>query len=218
MSLVERMRWLLIAGAFAVCLGNGVVAHALDQMETTTYYDKDTDAYITTGTAKINGSIARLGMATSEYDKYRVWSLEGINGGASNPRRFISLIRDIQYRKAEGKQYFDVTYDVDLIWPFGSTGNQLPFEITGEVWDGELLQRMVASLAADSFFIDRFDLSLELIEVAGSSAVKFVCQMKLSPIVDAFFSLEKYRKNIEWRILRVIGNLQGYVAAQSLNQ
>lgn len=188
---------------------------ASESLETSTFYDKQRDLYVTAGTALIDGTLAQLGYAAGDYSKYRDWSLAGINGDADNPRRFISLVQDIRYRRGDSKQYFDITYDIDLIWPFGSKGNQLPFEISGEEWDGKELRRMVASLAGDSFFIDRFDLSLELIKVSGSSAVKFVCEMKLAPIIDAFFSLEKYRKNIEWRVLKVIRNLQGYVISQS---
>lgn len=190
-------------------------ALASEAIETSTFYDREKDLYVTTGTALIDGTLAQLGYAAGDYSKYRDWSLAGINGDADNPRRFISLVQDIRYRRVDSKQYFDITYDIDLIWPFGSKGNQLPFEISGEVWDGKELRRMVASLAGGSFFIDRFDLSLELIKVSGSSAVKFVCEMKLTPIIDVFFSLEKYVKNIEWRVLKVIRNLQGYVISQS---
>lgn len=190
-------------------------ALASESLETNTFYDRERDRYVTTGTALIDGTLAQLGYAAGDYSKYREWSLVGINGDTDNPRRFISLVQDIQYRAIGSKQYFDITYDIDLIWPFGSKGNQLPFEISGEEWDGKELRRMVASLAGNSFFIDRFDLSLELIKVSESSAVKFVCEMKLAPIVDAFFSLEKYRKNIEWRVLRVIKNLQSYVISKS---
>lgn len=198
---------------FIFFLGHVPVFAGAD-IEAQTYFDDERNVYVTTGKAPIDGFINRLGAAAADYPRYREWSLIDINGDSDNSRRFISIIRDIEYQPALPRKFFDVTYDVDLIWPFGSEGKHLMFEIFPAAWEQEELRKLTIRLAEENFFLDQFDLTMELEEQNQSSELKFLFEMKLASFVDIFFSLEKYKKNIEWRIVRVIKNLQGHVSSQ----
>lgn len=176
-------------------------------------YDENTNHYKTLGTASINLPYNLLGRIANDFKKYDLWALKGINGDSDNSRKFISILKQLLFSNntRTNSGFFKMIYDVDLIFPFGQSDESLTFKVFEHQQVKGLLKKFKITLDEDSLVIDTFDLSVSLMEAqANKTIVEFSCTFKLVGIFDYFFSLERYRYNVEWRILKIIENLKFY--------
>lgn len=198
-----------IAGPESVA---GAKAGAESSVVTRTVYDDDTDAFVTTGRVVLDVPFATVIRVAAAYPAYRDWALHGINrkpGGGE----FITLLHDVRYRPgaAAGRGAFDVVYDVDLVWPFGSKGDVLRFAVREARAVEGGIDRLSVALGGDSALIDTFDLVLNARPHPRGAVVDFQSRTVFVGVVDTFFPLSVYRRNIEWRIAKVISNLKRHV-------
>ena len=192
-----------------------------DEVTTHTVYDDEASAYVTRGRVRLKVPFETLTRVAGAFEKYRAWTLLGINGDKANSREFITLLRDVTFRRGgpRGRGYFDVRFDIDLLWPFGSEGNSLHFDIRRAVYVEPRAERRVRTLEiglmSDSMVLDTFSLRLEASGDAAGSEVRFTCRVRFVSLIDTFFSMSRYRYNVEWRIIKVIQNLKAYVERTS---
>ena len=76
----------------------------------------------------------------------------------------------------------------------------------------DLFHTAALQIADSSLVIQRFDLEIRL-EPGSSNAstdLHFTCHFALASLFDVFFSLKRYRYNVEWRILQIIRNLNHF--------
>jgi len=203
-------RALLIAAALLLC---GPAA-AAEGVSTRTVYDDDREAFITSGKVELDVPFETVSRVAAAFGRYGHWSLRDINrkpGGKS----FITQLHQLHYRPGgSARGAFDLVYDVDLVWPFGSEGDILRFAVrevkpAAGVSDG--IERIAVELGGDSAIIEAFDLVLEASGDSERSVVRFRSETRFVGIVDTFFTLSVYRRNIEWRIAKVIRNLKAHV-------
>jgi len=156
-----------------------------------------------------------LTRVAGEYSKYRVWALEGINGNGE--RDFITLLRDVrfQFRPRSTVGFFVLRFDVDLVWPFGSQGNQIRFAVRGATpSEGGGVRDLHLGLLGENIMIDDFDVRLVAEPAGAGSVVRFRSRVRFDGFFDTFLSMSRYKRNVEWRIVKVIKNLKAYVEAK----
>ena len=201
----------LFALALVASSASGVAA---GDVETHTRYDEETSVYGTDGRVTLGVPIGDLARVAAGFSAYRTWALRGINGDDDNSRDFITLLRDVDYRNG-GRQrvgVFEIEFDVDLIWPFGSEGNVIAFDlvearhVAGSKTNG--VDRIRVVLSTKSAVLETFSLTLEAKGKGEESEVRFTCRVKFVGLIDTFFSMKRYKKNIEWRIVKVVKNLK----------
>lgn len=205
---------LAVAAALLLTLAAlATAAAAADGVTTRTVYDDDADTFVTTGRVVLDVPFATVTRVAAAYDRYRDWALVEINQKPDGGE-FITMLRDVRYLAggAGGRGAFDVTYDVDLVWPFGSEGDILRFAVKRDRHhpDGGVDQ-LAVELGGDSRLIEAFDLVLTARPHPKGAVVDFESRTRFVGVVDTFFPLSVYRKNIEWRIGKVIGNLKKHV-------
>lgn len=193
-----------------------VVAHAVlasvplnAAVSTETIYDQNSDAYRTKGAVTIAVPHEIVSTIAASFDQYDQWSLDGTNGAPGNPRGFITLLRHITYVKDSNLGIFDLTYDLDLPWPFRSSGNHIGFQINAASYDKQKrLKQLHFRLTEKNVAIDYFNVTLDIHSIGHSAMIVFSCNVKFAYWLSVFFNVEGYKKNVEWRVIKVIENLQ----------
>jgi hypothetical protein len=179
-----------------------------------THYDDDIDAYVTQGVIKVGVPLDDLATMAAAFKTYRQWALLGINRNASGTP-YMTILNRVTYHpdRPFGKGHFAILFDVDLIWPFGSDDNVVIFGITHATprENGPGIGRLAVTLHGDNSLLKRFEIDLTATGDEKDSQVNFRGVVKLNSLVDAFFSLEGYRKNIEYRIIKVLKNLRATI-------
>ncbi len=188
---------------------------AAERVVTRTVYDDDREMFVTTGEVTLDVPFETVARVAGAFDRYRAWALVDINRRPSG-KPFITQFHDVRYLPggAGGRGAFDLVYDVDLVWPFGSEGDIIRFavaEVRRVPGAPDAVQRLAVQLGGDSALIERFDLALWASGDAKGSVVRFKSETRFVGIVDTFFSMSVYRRNVEWRIGKVIQNLQAHV-------
>ena len=187
-------------------------------------YDEKMEHYQTFGSIPVPLPFEKLGKIGNDFKSYNLWALKGINGDKENSREFISILKELifikQLKNETSKHgFFNLIYDVDLIFPFGQTDSSLKLKIVEHQEKDGILDSFKISLAEDSIVIKQFDLSIKLRESKDKqSFIDFSITFKLRKIFDMFFSLTKYRYNVEWRILTGISNLKDYSLSMSSHE
>lgn len=205
----------MIRLAFALFALLAAAPAAAERVVTRTVYDDDREMFVTTGEVTLDVPFETVARVAGAFDRYRTWALVDINRRPSG-KPFITQFHDVRYLPggAGGRGAFDLVYDVDLVWPFGSEGDIIRFavaDVRSVPGVPGAVQRLAVQLGGDSALIERFDLALWASGDAKGSVVRFKSETRFVGIVDTFFSMSVYRRNVEWRIGKVIQNLQAHV-------
>ncbi len=185
-------------------------------IHTKTLYDDERDEYTTFGSVRLDVPFDTLTRVAGDFAHYRDWSLKGIN--ADGDRDFISLLRDVRFRPrgSEGLGIFSLKFDVDLVWPFGSANNLIHFKVVRATpAPGGGVREMRVKLFGDNVMIDDFSLRLIAEPNGPGSRVRFNSRTRFDGFFDTFLSMARYKKNVEWRIVKVIKNLKAHVEGGS---
>lgn len=185
-------------------------------ISTRTLYDDHLDEYTTSGSVRLDVPFDTLTGVAGDFAHYRDWALKGINGGGE--RDFITLMRDVRFRPrgSDGLGIFSLTFDVDLVWPFGSTSNLIHFRVVRATpAPNGGVREMQVQLFGDNVMIDAFSLRLTAEPDGPGSRVRFSSRTRFDGFFDTFLSMARYKRNVEWRIVKVIGNLKAHVEGGS---
>ncbi len=182
-----------------------------------TLYDDDADTFVTRGWVGLEVPLPVLARIAGDFAAYRTWALHDINKKPDG-ENFITQMHDVRFTPggAGPEGAFDLYFDIDLVWPFGSEGNIMRFAVVEARHrpDGGV-DRIVARLYGDSALLDDFRLTLEATGDDKASVVRFDSRVKVDGFFDTFFTLATYRRNVEWRIVKVIQNLEARVAGRA---
>lgn len=166
-------------------------------------YRNDEKIYITTGESLFTLQYEDIQPTLTEFHRYKDWMLAGLDGRDPVSAKFIGQLTGIEY--VEGNDILTVEFTVNLPWPFGSKGNRLPFSITKDTGGRDL--HLFFSLNQNSAVLSRASLDLTLSPRGSETYFTFEAQVKFSWIIGLFFSETLYKKNIEWRIMKLIENI-----------
>ena len=180
-------------------------------VSTKSEYDGERDEYSTFGQVHLDVPFDTLVRVASDFPRYPQWSLEGLNG--EGERAVTTIMRGLRFRPrgGEGLGVFSLTFDVDLVWPFGSTGNLIHFKVTkSALATSGGTHEVRVRLFGDNILLDEFSLHLTAEPDGHGSRLRFHLQTRFDSFFDAFVSMARYRKSIEWRVTKVVRNLKLY--------
>jgi len=189
-----------------------VLLLAAHSVETQTRYDDDTDEYTTSGQVRLDVPFDTLARVAGDFVRYRDWALRDINGAGE--RDFITLLRDVRFRPRgdAGLGIFTLRFDVDLVWPVGSEDNLIHFRVAQAVpAPNGGVREMRVKLYGTNVMIDEFMVRLRALPDGAGSRVKFSSRVRFDGFFDTFLSMARYKRNVEWRIVKVIQNLKTHV-------
>ena len=203
-----------IFGTCLVCLlVLGATAHmALAQTPPTskTEYNAQGDFFHTTGKVNVSVPYTVVGKIAANFGKYRDWGLHEINKNKDG-KSFSILFKDVVFRRGGrgGLGIFRIRFDLDWPWPLGAKNKELDFAILQADTNGAGgINRLVIDLERKGRLLKTFRLDLKATGTKERSQVTFESKVRFNTVVDTFFSLERFRENIEYRIVKVIQNLQ----------
>ena len=161
----------------------------------------------------------RVEAVCAEVSAYKDWIFRGINGSPGNPRDFLVLMRHLEHFYSGKRQIFlKVSYDLDLP-VFRREGQALYFKYSSQNISSKASQQQreyLISLSEQfggSLAVDKLNFKISVSKYGVSqSYVRFVSQTRFAYIVDLFFDMEKYKKNVEWRILQIIRNFVDHIS------
>ncbi len=198
---VMKRPWII----FFFCL-SGFPA-ASDSIDT--FYDQD-HSYITSGNIMLSAGNEQLIRLIEDYTDYNLWALRGLDGNDPVSENFIGILSGIEYFPEINS--IAVIYNVNLIPPFGSKGNRMFFLIKRSGGHDESFFRNLFVLDSGSIVVKEASLELSLEEIKKNrSMLHYKARVKFSWLVDLFFDLDLYRKNIEWRIRQLVSNMDDYI-------
>ncbi len=189
----------------------GLLDSVAQNAVTETSYNSQESLYITDGYIELDVPLKELASVASDFKSFDNWALFDINGTKEEPKDFISLIRSLQFIEKKNLGMFIIGYDIDLIWPFGSTGNEIGFSIDQANYSNGQIKDLHIGIGGYSTIIKHFLLKLGVEGDKNKSIIRFHCETRLASFIDLFLSLSVYKKNIEWRVIKVIKNLRNHV-------
>lgn len=213
-----RYHWLVSILLILGVLSAGATVYA--QPVTHTSYDSDKDFFKTTGHVVVNVKIDLLSQIAGGFSAYRHWAMFEINQ-AKNGQNYSIIFRDVKYRTGgrAGLGLFRIYFDLDWPWPFGAKDKELDFAIlmaTPNEHGG--ISHLVIGLEKTGTLVKTFRLDMTATSTDQGSRVDFVAKVKFNGFVDTFFSLARFRQNIEYRVVKVILNLQKHAETQSTHE
>ncbi len=174
---------------------------------------KCSNRYMTEGTVHFKEPYSNVYRILTDYSNYNAWMINGLNGKDEVSRNFLLIFKDIDY--TTNGHAFLLTYDINFIWPFGSTGNVLSLGIE-ESYTSNGMQKLRLAPRAPIPLVEDVVITLVMStnRVRAGTDVGFGVTLVVAPILDFFFSMDLYKRNVEWRVLTIVGNLTGYITKQ----
>jgi hypothetical protein len=207
--------WLVVIVIFLAVFGTTTMVNATPVTHTT--YDSDRDFFKTTGHVVVNVKIDLLSQIAGGFGAYRDWAMYEINQ-AKNGQDYSIIFQDVKYRAGGrgGLGIFRIYFDLDWPWPFGTKNKELDFAIlTATPNEHGGINRLVIDLEKTGALLKTFRLDIAAKAFDQGSRVDFVAKVKFNGLVDTFFSLARFRQNIEYRVVKVILNLQNHAETRS---
>jgi hypothetical protein len=168
---------------------------------------KENGAFITEGWIDSGSWTDEAWDELRDFSNYEAWAFTGLDGKDPVSARYIGLLTHLKYTAPD---IMVIVYDVNLPWPFGSKDNEARFTVRHFEADGRehiLFEMEKPSIATES-------VTLEMTMDSGnmSERVEYRASIRFTWLIDSFFSLPRYRRNIEQRIFRVLDNFQNWQA------
>lgn len=173
-----------------------------------TVYTKDR-FFVTTGEIDLQKSIDEVSIALLKYNEYSQWALNGMQGIDKESEGLIAYFTEINYL-AESNLFL-ITFDLNLIWPFGRKGVELKFSPHQEYSETGQLKSIKMNPLLGTKLVQEANLEFSLKEDRNGVSIVYNSRIKLSEFVDFFFSLRSYKKNFEWYVYKVADNLSLYL-------
>ncbi len=187
---------------------------AVSAIEVTTVYTDD-HYYVSSGFVDIDFPAETLSALLTDFVHYRNWALKGLDGRDEVSKEFIGILRDVAYLPAE--EVFVLYYDINLSWRFGSKGHTVRFILKQERSSEGLIRRLSLKLEEKSSTLKDAGFYMVLTPYGSSARIKATARVKFTWLINLFFRLERYRRNVDWRIERIIENLVDYAMLAERN-
>lgn len=188
--------------ALAFLLAGSAQPLGAHDLELATRADRD-GRYHSEGWLTVDRPAAWVRSVLSDFPRYREWATRGQDGRDTDSARFTSLLTGVSYEPDD--RTLGITYDVNLVWPFGRKGNTARFRVEKDGRGGLLLRFLDRSAALDEALL-RFDVPEGQ---ASGSRVGLRLSVKLAWYLLPFFPLETYRRTTERRVAILLQGLSG---------
>ncbi|MEW5817517.1 MAG: hypothetical protein AB1798_19230, partial [Spirochaetota bacterium] len=141
---------------------------------------KDTAKYyVTEGNLNLPIPIDLLSDIVGDFNSYQKWALKGLDGSDPVSKEFIFLFKDIQFIPSTG--FFEFFYNVNLPWPFASSGNIIRFQVQNNQYDPQTKERVIRLMMNDtSLFVKDVSINFELKNNSGHSSIDYSFKVKFT--------------------------------------
>lgn len=199
-------------GILLVCILCMLPAELLFGVDVHTDYTED-NFYRTRGVFVTGKPFSIVGEVMTDFSAYNTWAFRGLDGKEPGTENFIGILKNTIYY-AE-KDIIELIYDVRLPWPMGSMDNVAAFSIenmenTGNRLSFDLVMR------DKSLALKNASLEVDVFTSEGGCRIESTAMIRFSFLLNLFFSLPGYRKSIEWRVVRIISNMEAYINSFSV--
>jgi len=177
-------------------------------MEPLTVYTEDR-FFVTTGEIQFTHTLEEVSITLLKYNDFSRWAFKGMDGVDKESEGLIAYFTDIDYSPAEN--LFFVTFDINLIWPFGRKGHVMKFQPRQRYNDMGCLESITLIPILGSKFVEEADMVFFLREEGAGTSLSYKSRIKLTKFLDFFFSLRSYKKNFEWYVYKMSDNLYEYM-------
>ncbi len=166
--------------------------------------------FVTFGEMDFEKPIDEVATILLKYNDYSNWALNGMQGIDKESEGLIIYFTEIDYSPEQ--EVFIISFDVNLIWPFGSKGNRIDLKAVQNFNEyGELIS-ITLTPQINFKMVKEVLMEISLRNNENSiTSISYLTQIKLAGLLDLFFSLKSYKKNIEWYILKLTNNLSLYL-------
>jgi len=173
----------------------GAVADASPRLDLVTTADAD-GVYRSVGTMVLPFPVEQVARQMTDFDHYDAWAPRGQNGRDPGSAGYIGQLIGVR----AGPGTLDLIYRINLLWPFGSSGNAIT--MATEVGQGPAGQTSVRfTLLKPSFITPIIEGVFSLSELGpGQSQVQLDCRMKLAWFLMPFFPLEAFKVHVAKRL------------------
>ena len=164
--------------------------------------------YRTIGIIDTSADFEVVGEVLTDFESYRKWAVRGLDGREPGSEDLIGLLTDTMY--TDELDELTIMYDVRLPWPLGSEGNRAEFTVTD-------LSRNPTSVSFDlvmkktSALLKDASLQVNIYPEAEGCRIEATALVRFTFLLNLFFDLPGYKKTIEWRIVRVMTNMEDYI-------
>lgn len=165
--------------------------------------------YITTGEIDFDLDVWEVGTVLLKYNDYSKWAFVGMQGVDKESEGLIAYFTDVRYSAQENLFY--VTFDLNLIWPFGKKGSVIRFRPVQSFDDEGRLRSISLNPMLGNKMVHSAIMMFELRETPSGSSLRYESRIRLAPFLDFFFSLRSYKKNFEWYVFKMTRNLTEYL-------
>lgn len=196
---------------FFLSLTSFILPPAVSLENVETRYGDD-GYYITHGSVSVPVPVFLANRIISDYRHYNRWALKGMDGRDPISKKFIGLLKDVRFIPPNT---LEVYYDVNLPWPFGMKDKSVRFAIDSSIYSGRDYIKMAFTMDQEAAALEDSYLEFEVVGNEERSEILFSFGLKFTPLVNLFFSLPSYKKNIEWRIIRVLENFNTYAVSKN---
>ena len=196
----SHAHWLFVILLFLNVFGTATCVSAAPITHTT--YNSNEDFFETKGHVVVDVKIELLSQIAGGFAAYRDWAMFEINQ-AKNGQDYSIIFRDVKYRSGGrgGLGVFRIYFDLDWPWPFGVKNKALDFAIlTATPNEHGGISRLLIDLEKTGALLKTFRLDMTAKTTDQGSRVDFVAKVKFNGLVDTFFSLARFRQNIEYRV------------------
>lgn len=173
-----------------------------------TFYTEDR-YFVTAGEIRLKQPAEAVGLTLLKYNEYSDWALNGMQGIDKESEGLIAYFTEIVYSADTG--LFLITFDINLIWPFGRKGNVMQFRPYQKYSPNGALESITLVPLLGYELIEDAELIFNLNDTVYGSSINFESRIRLSKFLDFFFSLRAYKRNFEWYVYKVADNLSEYL-------
>lgn len=179
------------------------------EMDSRTVYTEDR-FFITTGKINFIQSREKVSITLLKYNDYDKWAFKGMDGVDNESEGLIISFTDIEYSSEQN--LFFVTFDINVIWPFGKKGNVMKFEPHQNYDEQGYLESITLIPLLGTKLVEEAEMVFSLRkDQGGVISLFYESRIKLSKFLDFFFSLRSYKKNFEWYVVKMSENLYNYL-------
>lgn len=195
------MKYIIILFFVMPCL-------AFASMEPKTVYTEDR-FFVTTGEIPFAQTIDELCITLLKYHNYSDWAFQGMDGVDKESEGLIVYFTDVIYSPEEN--IFFVTFDINLIWPFGQKGQVMSFKTHQKYNDHSTLESITLTPLLGTKLVEEVEMIFYPTEKSSGTILYYESRIKLTKFLDLFFTLKSYKKNFEWYVYKMSENLYSYM-------
>jgi hypothetical protein len=170
--------------------------------------------FITTGELDFHQTMDEVSITLLKYNNYSKWALNGMQGINKESEGLIAYFTDINFSLEESLCL--VTFDLNLVWPFGKKGIVMKFKPFQEYYDNGDLKSITLIPLIESDHVEAVEMEFILLKNKNIDGVSmtYTSRIRLSKFLDFFFSLRSYKRNFEWYIFKMADNFSSYLNSQ----